>query len=299
MRDLLYGLLLPSGNDAAVALAVADAGSVPAFVEKMNRAGRRLGLRGTSYSNPIGLDAPDNYSTARDLAELTLRLRRDPQFRRIVDTPEKTLTGGDREHHVVNRNLLVDDVPWVNGVKTGHTIDAGYVLVASGTRKGVTLVSVVLGAPSEPARDEGALALLDYGFKLYHRHTPVKKRERMAAPALRFRDERLPLVAARALGATVRDDQTLRARVMAPAEVDGPIRRGERVGRASLVLDGKEVARTPLVAAHAVPAATIADRVDSFVPGPRFIAWLGVFAIAALLVLAVVRVLGHRSSDSE
>src|SRR5688572_27989787 len=142
VRDLIYGLLLASGNDAAVTLAEGAAGSVPAFVREMNRAAAELGLDGTGYSNPIGLDEAGNFSTAGDLAELTLELRRDPFFRKVVDTPEITVTSGDQPRRVVNRNNLVFEYPFVNGVKTGFTGEAGNVLVASGTQKGVTLISV-------------------------------------------------------------------------------------------------------------------------------------------------------------
>ena len=155
VRDLLYGLLMASGNDAAVTLAEGVSGSVPAFVEEMNDAARRLGLSETSYANPIGLDEPGNYSSPHDLVELTLKLRRSRVFRRIVDTARATLRTGAHPRTVVNRNHLVGTVPWVNGVKTGYTPQAGDVLVASGTRKGITLVSVVMGAPTEAARDDG------------------------------------------------------------------------------------------------------------------------------------------------
>ena len=167
VHDLVYGMLLPSGNDAAVRLADGVAGSVPQFVAMMNRAAVRLGLRDTHYATPVGLDSPGNYSSARDLVRLVSVLRRDPRFRRITNTPRATLRDGARVRHVVNRNDLVLEVPWVNGVKTGHTVDAGYVLVASATRHGVTLISVVLGAPTIAARDSGSLALLRYGVSRY------------------------------------------------------------------------------------------------------------------------------------
>ena len=118
VRSLLYGLLLPSGNDAAVALADGVAGSVPAFVTLMNRTAARLGLRDTHYANPIGLDDPGNYSSARDLTDLAVVLLDDPIFRRIVDTPHADVPGAHPER-VVNHNDLVESTPWVEGVKTG------------------------------------------------------------------------------------------------------------------------------------------------------------------------------------
>jgi serine-type D-Ala-D-Ala carboxypeptidase (penicillin-binding protein 5/6) len=146
VRDLLYGLLLVSGNDAAVTLADAAAGSTGAFVGQMNAAARRLGLDHTSYANPIGLDDPDNYSSASDLAALAKKVIGDRFLRRVVDTPEIMLSSGAESRDVVNRNTLVRTVPYVTGVKTGYTLGAGNVLVASAKREHVKLISAVLGA---------------------------------------------------------------------------------------------------------------------------------------------------------
>ncbi|HEU4658758.1 MAG TPA: serine hydrolase, partial [Capillimicrobium sp.] len=151
IRDLLEGLLLASGNDAAATLAVRIAGSERAFVRQMNRRARELGLRDTHYANPIGLDGPRNYSSAADLAKLALLLLRDPFFARTVDRTSAVVGTGARRRTLENRNTLVQTVPWVTGVKTGHTTQAGYVLVASARRDGVRLVSAVLGDPSEYA----------------------------------------------------------------------------------------------------------------------------------------------------
>lgn len=296
VRDLLYGLLMPSGNDAAVTLADGVAGSVPAFVRQMNDTARRLGLRDTSYANPIGLDAPDNRSSPRDLAKLSLRLRREPLFRRIVNTPRTTLRTGARPRRIVNRNDLVLEVPWINGVKTGYTLDAGYVLVASGTRKRATLLSVVMGAPSIPARDQDTLALLRYGFSLYRREAPVKRGERLAAPAVLGRDEALPLVAQRAVHVTARNDQAVDVRVEAPQEVEGPIRRGLPLGTAAVTLDGEVVGRSPLLAKRSAPAPSsrsLVARVDDALPGPRAVVW-AVAGAAAAIVIGIALALTRR-----
>ncbi len=300
VRDLLYGLLLASGNDAAVTLADGVAGSVPAFVGEMNSAAGSLGLRDTSYANPIGLDEPGNYSSPRDLAKLTMRLRRQRLFRRIVDTPQTTLQTGAQPRTIVNRNQLVLSVPWIDGVKTGYTLDAGYVLVGSGTRKGVTLLSVVLGAPSEAARDQDTLSLLRYGFSLYLRQTPVKSGERLAAPAVRGRDETLPLVAARSVRVTARRDQSVRVAVDAPSEVEGPIPRGRRLGTGVVTLDGEVVGRVPLLSKRPAlaPAGTsLASRLDDAIPGPRAVAWIAAGAAAVAIVIGIALGMTHRRRD--
>jgi D-alanyl-D-alanine carboxypeptidase (penicillin-binding protein 5/6) len=293
VHDLLYGLLVPSGNDAAATLAVGDAGSVPAFVDRMNEAARRLGLDDTSYANPIGLDAAGEYSSPRDLAALTLRLRRDPVFRRIVDTQTTTLPGA-HPAIVVNRNELLARVPWINGVKTGYTANAGNVLVASGTREGVTLVSVVMGEPTETERDGDSLELLRYGFSLYHRETPVRKGARVRVAQVPNGDHRLPLVAARSVVATIRRGQHVEVRVDAPRSFSAPIRRGERLGSATVAVAGSPVERTPLLAGRAVSVAapqSLIATVDDAIPGPRAIVWALLSAAGVIIVIATARLL--------
>jgi D-alanyl-D-alanine carboxypeptidase (penicillin-binding protein 5/6) len=288
VRDLLYGLLLASGNDAAAALAQAASGSDAAFVRRMNRSAERLGLHDTSFANPIGLDEPGNFSSAADLAELTSALRSDRVFRRIFDTPQATLRSGARPRTVVNRNNLVRTVPYVNGVKTGYTLGAGNVLVGSAEREGVQLISAVLGAPTESERDAATLELLDYGFSLYARERPIAPRERLATAALRWQDAKLPLVAARPVRLTVRRGQEVDVKVHAPAEVAGPIDRGEQLGRATVTLDGERAAGVALLAARRAPEASVLERFDGAVPGPRLVAWgVAVGALALLFVGAL------------
>jgi serine-type D-Ala-D-Ala carboxypeptidase (penicillin-binding protein 5/6) len=297
VHDLLYGLLLASGNDAAVTLADAAAGSTAAFVGEMNAAARRLGLDHTSYANPIGLDDPDNYSSATDLADLAQRLLKDKFLSKVVDTPEIVLSSGDESRDVVNRNTLVRTVLWVTGVKTGYTLGAGNVLVASGNREGVKLISAVLGAPSESARDSDSLTLLDYGYSLYRHRQPVKKGERLAAASLRYQDEKLPLVAARNLGVTVRHGQRLAVSLKAPSEVEGPIAKGERLGKVTVSIDGEPVASAGLISGHSAPAADIGDKLDSAIPGPRALAWILLTALLALALIVAFRLATRRSAS--
>lgn len=291
VRDLLYALLLESANDAAVTLADAVSGSVPKFVREMNRTAAALGLVHTSYENPIGLDASANYSSASDLAELTLRLRREGIFRRLVDTPEVVLRTGSRTREIDNRNLLVSRVPWVNGVKTGHTQQAGYVLVGSGTRKGTTLVSVVLGAPSEAARDEETLRLLDYGFSLYRTETVAGADEEVASPELRYQDTTLPLVAERKLRVSMRRGEELDTQIVAPDEVEGPIDRGEELGELVATIDGRDAGSVALMAGRAADEATFLERARSAISAP-----VAVLAIVGVVILIAVGVARRRSN---
>jgi D-alanyl-D-alanine carboxypeptidase (penicillin-binding protein 5/6) len=296
VRDLLYGLLLPSASDAAETLAVGVAGSVPAFVTRMNQAAQRLGLDDTSYANPIGLDDPDNYSSARDLVKLATILLRNPLFARIVNTPTATLHSGDHPRTVTSRDTLLGEVPWVNGVKTGHTLDAGYVLVGSGTQDSTTLISAVLGTPNEGERDADTLRLLEYGFSLYHSVQPVRPGEELADPKLDYRSDHLSLVARRALSINVREGQRVSTHVTAPGQVSGAVRKGQTLGHVTVSVDGRLAGSTPLVAARSVGAATTFDKVLSTVKNPFLL--FGVLAIVILVgLLLTARGRGSREPE--
>jgi serine-type D-Ala-D-Ala carboxypeptidase (penicillin-binding protein 5/6) len=296
VRDLLAGALLPSANDAAQTLAVGVSGSVPAFVAAMNQAAGRLGLADTHYANPIGFDDPGNYSSARDLATLASILLRNKLFARIVDSQGVTLSSGDRPRQVTSRNTLLGRAPWVSGVKTGHTLGADYVLVGSGTRDSTTLVSAVLGAPSESARDADTLKLLQYGFSLYHPVQPVRRGQEFADPQLDWRNDHLSLVAQRSLPVSVRQGQRVTRQVTAPDEISGPVAEGERVGRVTVSVEGRVAAASPLVAAEAAGAASTLDKVVWTAQNPLLLVGLGAIVIVVGLLLTAR---GRRSRDPE
>jgi D-alanyl-D-alanine carboxypeptidase (penicillin-binding protein 5/6) len=296
VRDLIVAMMLPSANDAAFTVADGIAGSEGAFVAEMNRAAADLDLAGTHYANPIGLDAKGNYSTAEDLAALAQDLLADKRFRRIVAMPKATLESGARTRVVENTNTLLLSDPSVDGVKTGHTLDAGYVLVASAKRDGVPLLAAVLGAPSEAARNAETERLLDYGFSLYERREPVREGRGVASAAVRYEDEPLALVATRDVAVRSRADQAIRVEADGPAEVEGPIAAGEKLGQATVTVDGRFVDRVPLVAATAVEAPTIIDRIG----GPPVAVLIVVVVIVILFVaLVLLRRRGNGGSDGD
>ena len=256
VEDLLEGLLLESANDAAVTLAEGIAGSRSRFVSLMNRRAAELGLARTSYANPIGLDDPNNQSTARDLARLAVRLLRTPQFARIVDMPKAVLESGSRRRVVDNRNDLVGRYPFVDGVKTGHTIEARYVLVgAAHGRGGSSVVSVVLGEPSEAARDTDTLALLRWALGRFRRERVLDPGRVVARADIKYRDERAELVPRSPLDLSVRSGERVSRRIEAPDELEGPLRKGQKVGSVTVLEDGKVVRRVDLVTAAKVPGA--------------------------------------------
>lgn len=288
VRDELRALLLASANDAANTLAVRISGSRARFVRDMNTRARSLGLDDTSFANPIGLDDEDNYSTAADLVKLALVLRTKPFFRETTNLKRVTIRSGAMPRTYENRNSLVRTVPAVNGVKTGHTNRAGYILVGSATRKGVTVVSAVLGEPSEAARNEDSQALLEYGLGRYVRRTPLKAARPFGRAQLRYRDSSVALVAERKVVRTARRGERFDVRVMgAPAELDGPLPQGAQVGTVVVRQRGKVVDRVRLVTARAVTEASAVDRLKEFAGRPRTMVFAVIFLLGSLLLVVL------------
>jgi D-alanyl-D-alanine carboxypeptidase (penicillin-binding protein 5/6) len=297
VRDLLYGLVLRSGNDAAHTLARAVSGTEGHFVRDMNLRAAALGLSQTHFSNPIGLDEPGNYSSPGDLVALSRRLLDIPAFARLARARRAVLRSLRPPRTIVTRNTLLFRAPWATGVKTGHTLGAGYVLVGSGRRKGVELVSAVLGAPSETERDLDTISLLEYGFSLYRQRRPLRAGQELAAPEIRYSGGELPLRAARAVTVGVRRGQELSVRVEAPQEVEGPLRRGRVLGSAVVYVDGRRAAEVDLVASRSLAAASRFDKVRSFVEENLIALAIGGFVI--LIAAAFLRRRHHRTKEGE
>jgi D-alanyl-D-alanine carboxypeptidase (penicillin-binding protein 5/6) len=291
VQDLLEALLLESANDAAVDLAENIAGSRQAFVDQMNDRAAELGLDHTSYANPIGLDEPGNHSSARDLATLTRTLLRNRRFARIVDMPEATLESGIRPRVVQNRNDLVAAYPWVDGVKTGYTLNAGNVLVGAAARgPRARVVSVVLGEPTESARDADTLALLRWGLRRFSRVRVLDRGRALAGADVQYRDEQARLVPRRGVVLTVRDGQRLRRRVNAPDELEGPLAAGERVGSVTVLVDGRPMRRVALVTAADVPGAGTLRVLVSVLGVPLTVLLALAILLAAILALLRLRI---------
>jgi D-alanyl-D-alanine carboxypeptidase (penicillin-binding protein 5/6) len=298
VRDLIYGLILLSGNDAAHTLAVAAAGSEARFVARMNRYAAALGLSHTHYANPIGLDDEGNYSSALDLMSLTRRLLRMPAFAEVADARSAVLRSVRPQRRIESLNELLEMAPWATGVKTGHTFGALYVLVGSGQRHGTSLISVVIGAPSDEARFDGNLKLLEWGFAQYRRRRPIRAGEDLAEPEIRYSGGRLPLRAERTLAVGVRRGQRLEVRVRAPDEVEGPLRRGRKLGRATVFVDGRRVGSVPLRAGRAVAEAGAFDRARALVADNWIPIALGAFVILMIAVTLLRRPARRNDSRS-
>ena len=287
VHDLLIALMLPSADDAAEDLAYnLGHGSVARFVAMMNERARQLGLRHTHYATPSGLDTVGNHSSAADLNRLAAYdLSHWAFFARVVALGHAVLHSGSHLRDVINRNTLVREYPWIDGVKTGHTAAAGYVLVASGHRNGMRLVSSVLGTTSETARDANTLALLDWGFATFRPRTPVRGGEVLARLTVTDQPGLRPaLIAARSLTRIVNRADRVAVRVRAPRVVTGPLRRRASLGSATVLVNGRPVDQIPLLLARAVPAVSALTLAGRFLTRPLT---LLLIVVAAGAVVAV------------
>jgi D-alanyl-D-alanine carboxypeptidase (penicillin-binding protein 5/6) len=289
VRDLLYGLILRSGNDAAHTLAIAAAGSERRFVAEMNRYAAALGLSHTHYANPVGLDEEGNYSSAFDLMTLTRHLLGEPAFAKIADSRSAVLRSVHPPRRIATINELLLMAPWVTGVKTGHTFGALYVLVGSGQRRGASLISAVVGTWTDEERFDDSLALLEWGFSQYRQRLPVRRGQNLAEPEIRYSGGRLPLRAEHSLQVGVRRGQQLDLRVQAPQEVEGPLQRGARLGRANVFVDARKVGSVALRAGREVPQAGLFDRARASVADNLLPIGIAAFVILMIAVMLLRR----------
>jgi D-alanyl-D-alanine carboxypeptidase (penicillin-binding protein 5/6) len=299
VHDLLLAVLLPSANDAAEDLAYnVGNGSVGYFIAMMNARARELGLTHTHYSTPIGLDTPGNYSSASDLVKLArFLLLHHGFFARTVAMPSVFVRLGGSVVRLVNRNDLVGSVPWINGVKTGHTLDAGYVLVGSGTRSGTTLISAVLGTSSQSARDSNTLALLNYGFANFHRVHPVTAGSVLARTTVRDQPgQRAAVIAARTFTDVVPWSARVTVRIEVPRQLAGPLPRHAVVGTALVLLDGRTLTRVPILLARRLPAVSPLTLAARFITRPFTLVVL-VLLLCAAVGLTVRRRIRTRGAD--
>ncbi len=252
VRDLLYALMLQSANDAAVALAIEVSGSIDRFVDLMNRRAASLGMHDTRFASPNGLDDRGR-STAHDLVILTRAAFDTPGFGTIVGTKFRTIPSpkGVPPRHVQNRNVLLWLYPGATGVKTGSTAAAGYCLVATAERDGRSLVTVVLGAPSDAYSD--AAALLNYGFEAFEPRTFVQQGARMGELAIRGGS--VPVVAGADIAGLVPSEAVddARTRMVADRGAAFPPAPGQRVGTLRVTIPGVTVGSAPLLASELPP----------------------------------------------
>ncbi|MBK1724218.1 D-alanyl-D-alanine carboxypeptidase family protein [Thiocystis violacea] len=253
VENLLKGMIIQSGNDASVALAEHVAGSVETFANLMNANAKRLGMSNSHFTNPNGLPDPELYTTARDMARVTLALIREfPDYYGWYKTQEFTYNDITQP----NRNPLLKRDPAADGVKTGYTKAAGYCLIGSAKRDNMRLVSVVMGTASPNARAEASLALLNYGFRFYESHQLFASGQPIESLRVWYGEqENLPVGPSLNVVATIPrgNYDKLNARLEKTSELNAPIAKGEQVGDVVVTMGDEEVIRVPLVALQDVP----------------------------------------------
>ena len=252
LLDMEKGMVVQSGNDAAIALAEHVAGSEQAFAQLMNAYAKKIGMTKSHFVNPHGLTAEGHITTAHDLAILGRSLIRDfPEaysYNKI-----KELTVGPITQP--NRNLLLWRDPSVDGIKTGHTSAAGYCLMASAQRGQQRLITVVMGNSSETQRAVDSQALLNWGFRFYESHRLYEANKSLATPKVWKGEANLVQVgvAQPLLVSTPRGKyEKLKATMDLPKSLGAPIAKGQKIGMVKVTLDGKVIAQSPLVALNAV-----------------------------------------------
>lgn len=257
VEDLLVGLIVQSGNDASVALAEYVAGTEAVFAEVMNRYAAALGMDSSHFMNATGLPAENHYSTARDMATLARAIIQEfPEYYRWYSV--KKFTYNDITQR--NRNSLLWRDPSVDGMKTGHTDDAGYCLVSSAKRDDMRVVSVVMGTASPKARIDGSQALLNYGFRFFETRLLYKAGESVAEARIwKAADEFTRLGVPEDLYITVprgRFDD-VKSVLNMPAVLFAPVAQGQPLAELEVTLNGSSLLNEPLRALDANPSGSI------------------------------------------
>lgn len=261
VSDLLNGLIIQSGNDSSVALAEHIAGSEETFAAMMNQHAKELGMKNTHFVNATGLPDPEHYTTPRDIARVSEATIRDfPEYYPLYAHKEFTYNGIRQP----NRNLLLWRDPSVDGIKTGHTEDAGYCLVASAKRDGQRLISVVMGTQSDKARAASSQALLNYGFRFFETHrlygasqALTKVRVWKSAP------ENVDAGLNKDLYVTIPRNEydRLQARTEINPKLMAPFAKGDVVGKLVVELDGELLSESPIVVLQDAPVGSLWRRI--------------------------------------
>lgn len=265
VKDLLLGVIVQSGNDASVALAEHTAGTESVFAELMNQYAAALGMSGSHFVNATGLPDAEHYSTARDLALLTRAMINEfPEMYRWYSIREFEYNNISQR----NRNALLWRDPSVDGVKTGHTSDAGYCLVSSAMRDDMRVISVVLGTASAKTRTDGSQALINYGFRFFETRLLFKAGEEIT-------NTRVWKSANEFSSLGVSDDiyvtfprgsyDDLEPILSLPATLEAPVAAGQPLGELSISLNGDTLITRPLRALHNNPVGSIWTRMQDSV----------------------------------
>lgn len=266
VADLNRGIIVQSGNDACVAMAEHIAGSEDAFASMMNMHASKLGMTSTYFVNSHGLHDAQHYTTPRDMAILSAALIRDVPNEYAIYA-EKEFTFNDIKQY--NRNgLLWDKSLNVDGIKTGHTSDAGYSLITSAYQGDMRLISVVMGTDSERARKVENKKLLKYGFRFFETITPYKAGDSFVSHRIFMGDKEtvdLGILQDTLINIPRGQSKNLEANFKLDKNLEAPIAKGEVVGKLYLQIEGEDIAEYPLVALQEVKEGGFIDRMIDFV----------------------------------
>lgn len=263
---LNQGIIVASGNDACVAMAEHIAGSESAFADMMNAHAKQLGMNSSFFENSHGLDSQQHQTTARDMATLASAIIREvPQEYSIYK--QKSFTYNNIKQY--NRNsLLWDKSMNVDGLKTGHTSQAGYSLVTSATKGDMRLISVVMGTTSERARKVESKKLLNYGFRFFETFTPYKAGEKFVTNRVWMGDAQevdLGILVSTPITIPRGQRDNLKATFELSRQLTAPLTKGEVVGKLFLQLDGKDIAEYPLVTLQEINEGSLFSRLIDYV----------------------------------
>lgn len=248
VSDLLQGVIVASGNDATVALAEFVGGSEDSFTSIMNQEAQRLGLSNSHFEDSNGLPSPEHYASAKDMAILASHIINDfPEYYPLFAKKEFMFNNIKQS----NRNRLLWRYEFADGLKTGHTDDAGFCLVASAKQNGMRLVSVVMGAPSDSARAVDSVNLLTYGFRFYKTYKLYAGGQSIAqARVWKGEERKVPAGVMKSLYITIPVGQydKLAANAVLKTPINAPIAKGQQIGTLDITLDNKPFMAEPLVA---------------------------------------------------
>jgi len=245
MHDLIYGLMLPSGNDAAVAIAEHISGSVAEFSKLMTQTAQKLGCHNTSFKNPNGLDADGHHTTAYELALITREALKSPVFADVVSTSNYTDSSG---RHFTNHNKLLYMYDGCTGVKTGYTKKSGRTLVSSASRNGVNLIAVTLSAPDDW---NDHIKMFDFGFSSYKRTSIITANQLFSdIPVTGGTKPLVSTVYSDDVTALLTDDEAARIEISSVCSdsLDAPVTVGQVLGEAVICLDGAVLGKTDIIA---------------------------------------------------
>lgn len=322
--DLLYGLLLPSGNEAANTLARFVSGSVPAFVEKMNARALELGCTGTHFVNANGLHDDNHYTTAHDLFRMTQEAMKNETFATIVNTAQKNLSPTNKaaEHpngknlYILTTNQLILSsgskyfYGYAKGVKTGHTSQAGYCLVSAATKKGSSLISVMLGCERPQGADQPLTYsqtkdLFEWAYENYSAKTLIAKGAEIQEVPIRLSTDtdKLMLVASDDLEATVPNDFTLEdfeQNITVQENIVAPVQAGDKMGTLTLTRDGVTYGAVDLLSLSDVSLSEVlyyADLLENFFRSGTFKIILVVLLLLLIFYVTVYMIRERRRRE--